>query len=84
MTRTAEQQLRRRIYEQTEYDRQTTYGNYPTIRKQHFYDINRQIGELQHLRLIWDENGESTEYHMRYNVSKPGFWISSGPENGGK
>lgn len=40
--------------------------------------------ETKYLRLFWDENGESTEFHMRYNLSYPGFWISSGPENGGK
>ncbi|KAK9888527.1 hypothetical protein WA026_000777 [Henosepilachna vigintioctopunctata] len=41
-----------------------------------FYD------EIKRLRLLWDENGVSTEYRIRLNVSMPGFWISSGPENG--
>ncbi|CAG9854957.1 unnamed protein product [Phyllotreta striolata] len=80
MTRTAEQQLRRRIYEQAEYDRQTTYGNYPNTRRKHLFDLNRHLGELQYLRVIWDESGETTEFHMRFNITHPGFWMSSGPE----
>lgn len=74
---------RRRVYEQAEYDRQTTYGNYPSARKQHLYDLRHTTADVKFLRVIWDENGESTEYHVRYNVSRSGFWISSGPENGG-
>ncbi|XP_023017314.1 uncharacterized protein [Leptinotarsa decemlineata] len=78
-------EMRKRIYEQSEYDRQTTYGDYPASRRQHNYNdiLGRQNFAVKYLRLYWDENGESTEFHMRYNVSRAGFWISSGPENGG-
>ncbi|CAG9826346.1 unnamed protein product [Diabrotica balteata] len=81
--RTTQNEVRRRIYEQTEYDRQTTYGNYPNIRKQHMFDMRQTGLDVKYLRLIWDENGENTEFHIRYNVSRSGFWITSGPESGG-
>ncbi|XP_056638254.1 uncharacterized protein LOC130446193 [Diorhabda sublineata] len=76
-------EIRRRVYEDAEYDRQTTYGNYPYNKKQHLYDLKQMAGNVKYLRVIWDENGESTEYRVRYNVSRSGFWITSGPENGG-
>ncbi|XP_045470333.1 uncharacterized protein LOC123677698 [Harmonia axyridis] len=59
------------------FDRRYHPDRYPPVgygRK--FYD------EVKRLRLLWDENGVSTEYMVRLNVSMPGFWISSGPNNG--
>lgn len=58
-------------------DRRYHLDRYPPVgfgRK--FYD------EIKRLRLMWDENGVTTEYRIRLNVSMPGFWISSGPDNG--
>lgn len=75
-----------RLDEKYEYDRQTTYGDhdsYEANRVQHF-DTTRELIEMRYLRLYWDENGETTEFFMRYNISKAGFWISSGPQNGGE
>lgn len=37
---------------------------------------------MRGLRIWWDENGKETEYHLKYNLTQPGFWISSGPQNG--
>jgi len=42
----------------------------------------RYADDIKRLRLLWDENGGYVEYTLRYNTSKPGFWISSGPQNG--
>lgn len=48
-------------------------------------DIQR-FGNTQqyyhHLRLIWDEHGTDIEYTLRYNTSRPGFWLSSEPQRG--
>ncbi|KAJ8985510.1 hypothetical protein NQ317_015054 [Molorchus minor] len=62
-----------------EYDRRTTYPNYP---RKGYYNSYVPT-EMKYLRLYWDESDSaSTEFHLRYNVSRPGFWISSGPEVG--
>lgn len=37
---------------------------------------------MRYLRLIWDEKGSNLEYTLRYNSSRAGFWISSGPQKG--
>ncbi|XP_058130053.1 uncharacterized protein LOC131284290 [Anopheles ziemanni] len=37
---------------------------------------------LRYLRLIWDETKHTLEYTLRYNSSRPGFWISSSPQSG--
>ncbi|XP_018579765.1 uncharacterized protein LOC108917570 isoform X2 [Anoplophora glabripennis] len=50
--------------------------NYP---RRTYQNYNMDKG---HLRIYWDEEGDSTEYHVWYNITEPGFWISSGPENG--
>ncbi|KAF5269268.1 hypothetical protein FQR65_LT02569 [Abscondita terminalis] len=42
----------------------------------------RYAEDIKRLNLLWDENGSYVEYLLRYNTSKPGFWISSGPNNG--
>ncbi|KAL3282247.1 hypothetical protein HHI36_005440 [Cryptolaemus montrouzieri] len=58
-------------------NRQYHHERYPPVGfGKKFYD------EIKRLRLLWDENGVSTEYRIRLNVSMPGFWISSGPNNG--
>ena len=37
----------------------------------------------QELRLIWDERAGLVEYHFRIpDMNNPGFWMSSGPQNG--
>lgn len=77
--------MRKKMREQYEYDQRTTYGDYQLQRRLTYgYDLPMPFWETKYLRLFWDENGESTEFHMRYNLTYPGFWISSGPENGGK
>ncbi|CAH0558180.1 unnamed protein product [Brassicogethes aeneus] len=66
--------------EQMEFDRNTTYPNY---RRYGHNDYMRRLEyDLRRLRLYWDENGVSTEYHLRYNTTRAGFWISEGPQNG--
>uniref|UniRef100_A0A182MD09 Uncharacterized protein n=1 Tax=Anopheles culicifacies TaxID=139723 RepID=A0A182MD09_9DIPT len=37
---------------------------------------------MRQLRLIWDESEHTLEYTLRYNTSKPGFWISAAPQKG--
>ncbi|KFB51877.1 AGAP003834-PA-like protein [Anopheles sinensis] len=37
---------------------------------------------MRYLRLIWDETKHTLEYTLRYNSSRPGFWISSSPQSG--
>lgn len=34
------------------------------------------------LRLIWDERGKTLEYTLRFNNTRRGFWLSSGPQKG--
>ncbi|KAJ8913561.1 hypothetical protein NQ315_017112 [Exocentrus adspersus] len=87
-----QEQINREMRERMEYDRRTTYRDHPArkIYNQDYinnYNNNNyynQIGlaEEHYLRMYWDENGENTEFHLRYNVTRKGFWISSGPENG--
>uniref|UniRef100_A0AAG5CXP8 Secreted protein n=1 Tax=Anopheles atroparvus TaxID=41427 RepID=A0AAG5CXP8_ANOAO len=53
---------------------------------------NRQFGTAGHhqqdahtmrsLRLIWDESEHTLEYTLRFNSSRPGFWISASPQSG--
>ncbi|XP_060517357.1 uncharacterized protein LOC132696511 [Cylas formicarius] len=68
-------------YRQKEqYDRQTTYSvDHPRWRGSH-KDYIQHLYEMRYLRLYWDDYGYSTEYHLRYNVSNTGYWISSGPD----
>ncbi|VEN33835.1 unnamed protein product [Callosobruchus maculatus] len=62
-------------------DRYNT-DRYNTDRLNHHH--GKHIMRMRFLRLHWDENGvENTEFRLRYNESKPGLWISSGPETGG-
>ncbi|XP_053659011.1 uncharacterized protein LOC128708078 [Anopheles marshallii] len=37
---------------------------------------------MRNLRLIWDESEHTLEYTLRYNTSKPGFWIAASPQSG--
>uniref|UniRef100_A0A2M4BUJ8 Putative secreted protein n=1 Tax=Anopheles marajoara TaxID=58244 RepID=A0A2M4BUJ8_9DIPT len=41
-----------------------------------------QAQSMRYLRLIWDESEHTLEYTLRYNSSRPGFWISSSPQSG--
>jgi len=44
--------------------------------------LRKLYGEIKRLRLLWDEKGTFTDYNLRYNTTKAGFWFSSGPNNG--
>lgn len=48
------------------------------------YDNNRiaRPNQYHYLRLTWVENDLNLEYTLRYNTSRPGFWISSSPQKG--
>lgn len=46
-------------------------------------DLQRQEQSYNHyLRLIWDEMGTDIDYTLRYNTSRPGFWLFSEPQRG--
>lgn len=49
-----------------------------------YYDQSRQHRNSGHkynyLHLIWQENGVTLEYSLRYNMTRRGFWISSSPQ----
>lgn len=66
--------------QQEEYDRRTTYDY--QRRKNNQLQYVRHLYTMKHLRIYWDDSSSTTEYNLRYNVSQPGFWISSGPEGG--
>lgn len=84
-TTVSPRETRKKLRQQNEFEQRTTYGDYHLQRRLSYgYDVPMPYWETKYLRLFWDENGESTEFHMRYNLTYPGFWISSGPENGGK
>lgn len=76
-----QKQYERNQYEQNQY-RQNQFGTGPY--DQRYGTTNRDWYPLDmgRLRIFWDENGRNTEYQLRYNVSEPGFWFSSGPRNG--
>lgn len=72
----------------------TSYG-YPGDRsqQQHNSDGNRRYQNQQYhnrqqhtssrfLKLLWDEKDHTLEYTLRFNNSRPGFWISSAPQSG--
>ncbi|XP_008200112.1 uncharacterized protein LOC103314838 [Tribolium castaneum] len=69
-----------------QYERATQgpyYRNYNERRYgSKFYNPRDYPYEMRRLRIWWDENGSETEYQLKYNTSKPGFWISAGPQNG--
>ncbi|ETN60586.1 hypothetical protein AND_007786 [Anopheles darlingi] len=48
--------------------------------QQRQYQLHSQ--SMRYLRLIWDESEHTLEYTLRYNSSRPGFWISSSPQSG--
>ncbi|XP_062564487.1 uncharacterized protein LOC134227184 [Armigeres subalbatus] len=51
--------------------------------QQHQYQYNyRQQTTFRYLRLIWDEKDHTLEYTLRFNSTRPGFWISSAPQSG--
>lgn len=57
------------------HNRQSAYYNSDLHRQQ-------QPFSYHHLRLIWDEHGTDIEYTLRYNTSRPGFWLASEPQRG--
>lgn len=69
-----------------QYDRATQgpyYRNYNNRRYgTKYYNMRDYPYEMRRLRIWWDENGSETEYQLKYNTSRPGFWISAGPQNG--
>ncbi|XP_055548662.1 uncharacterized protein LOC129732138 [Wyeomyia smithii] len=48
--------------------------------QQHHY--RQHQSSTRYMRLIWDEKDHTLEYTLRYNNSRPGFWISSSPQAG--
>ncbi|XP_030751122.1 uncharacterized protein LOC115878689 [Sitophilus oryzae] len=76
-TYTSEQEY---IKQREQYDRITTYDH--ERRRVNHAGYVKHLYAMKYLRIYWDDNSYSTEYHLRYNVSRPGFWISSGPEDG--
>ncbi|XP_055638309.1 uncharacterized protein LOC129776601 [Toxorhynchites rutilus septentrionalis] len=42
----------------------------------------QKTSSTRYLRLIWDEKEHTLEYTLRFNKSRPGFWISSAPQSG--
>uniref|UniRef100_A0A182PBA8 Lipocalin/cytosolic fatty-acid binding domain-containing protein n=1 Tax=Anopheles epiroticus TaxID=199890 RepID=A0A182PBA8_9DIPT len=60
-------------YEQQNQQRQRAQGS-------HQYQHDPR--SMRNLRLIWDESEHTLEYTLRYNTSKPGFWISASPQSG--
>lgn len=50
--------------------------------QQYQYKYRQQQGNIRYLRLIWDEKESTLEYSLRFNASRPGFWISSAPQSG--
>lgn len=50
--------------------------------QQHQYNYRQQQGNVRYLRLIWDEKESTLDYTLRFNASRPGFWISSAPQSG--
>ncbi|KAF2894700.1 hypothetical protein ILUMI_11471 [Ignelater luminosus] len=70
--------------QQTQYGRTTYRGstNYQGRKYSPDEYPRRYADDMKRLRLLWTDNGGQVEYTVRYNMSKPGFWISSGPQNG--
>ncbi|XP_052889348.1 uncharacterized protein LOC128297701 [Anopheles moucheti] len=79
----------------TNYDRfGTSYGygsndgrsggsSYEQHRRQQGHQYQQQEPRtMRNLRLIWDESEHTLEYTLRYNTSKPGFWIAASPQSG--
>lgn len=46
------------------------------------YQWQQQQQNTRHLLLIWEEREHTLEYKLRFNKSRPGFWMSSGPQEG--
>ncbi|XP_053695654.1 uncharacterized protein LOC128743154 [Sabethes cyaneus] len=65
-----------RRYQNREGQQQHHYWQQQQQQQQHQYSSTR------YMRLIWDEKDHTLEYTLRYNNSRPGFWISSAPQAG--
>ncbi|CAG9767597.1 unnamed protein product [Ceutorhynchus assimilis] len=63
-----------------EYDRRTTY-DYDRRRVLHSTYMKQRY-PIKNLKLYMSDGYSSFEHHLRYNVTNPGFWIISGPEDG--
>lgn len=46
------------------------------------YQWQQQQQNTRHLLLIWEEKEHTLEYKLRFNKSRAGFWMSSGPQEG--
>ncbi|XP_052867070.1 uncharacterized protein LOC128273184 [Anopheles cruzii] len=49
---------------------------------QAYQNRHLQPQSMRYLRLIWDESDHTLEYTLRYNSTRPGFWITSSPQSG--
>lgn len=56
------------------------HRRYQQQQQQHQYNYRQR--QTRFLRLIWEEKDSSLEYTLRFNDSRPGFWVSSAPQSG--
>ncbi|XP_065078057.1 uncharacterized protein LOC135701216 [Ochlerotatus camptorhynchus] len=50
--------------------------------QQQQHNYRQQQANVRYLRLIWDEKESMLDYTLRFNTSRPGFWIASAPQSG--
>ncbi|XP_058823683.1 uncharacterized protein LOC131684647 isoform X2 [Topomyia yanbarensis] len=60
------------------------YQNRQQQQQQHHnqHQYRQQFTSTRYLRLIWDEKDHTLEYTLRFNNTRPGFWIASSPQTG--
>lgn len=56
--------------------------HYQQHQQQQQYNFRQQQANVRYLRLIWDEKDNTLDYTLRFNGSRPGFWITSAPQSG--
>ncbi|XP_058451197.1 uncharacterized protein LOC131430330 [Malaya genurostris] len=77
-----------RTYHSTEEYGNRRYQNRQQHQQQHQqhqqqqHNYRQPFSNTQYLRLIWDEKDHTLEYTLRYNNTRPGFWIASTPQTG--
>ncbi|XP_077289397.1 uncharacterized protein LOC143913456 isoform X2 [Arctopsyche grandis] len=49
--------------------------------KERFGSHDYKDGDYRHLRLYWEESGNTVEYYLKFNNTRKGFWMSSGPQS---
>lgn len=64
------------------YQAQQHYQQHQQQQQQHQYNYRQQQTNVRYLRLIWDEKESTLDYTLRFNGSRPGFWIASAPQSG--